>query len=590
MARLVPAARRFVARRRRLAAVIEHLMYRFPYVEDAVTNLVRGDPRERYQAWIAAYDSIDESDIRLMAGELAAFPTAPRLSLIIPTVEPKDGLSAALERSLSEQVFAQWDVEVVGNSCGEWLAALRRATADFVVVVDPSAVLRRHSLLLIARKLRTASDALLVYGDEDEIDGQGGRFGHDFKPDWNPALLRSQDYLGPVVCFRRDEALSAGEFEEDDNDPRWGLFLRLTEHAPASRIHHLPHVLSHRARHEQRVDPDRRAHVARELATRLSRDGLVVDLEAVGQASYRLHHRLPESPPLVSIIVPTTCRLDVLRPCVDSVLGRTSYPNFELLVVVNRDSALTSEQRDFLNGLERRSQVQVLTNEQRPYNFAKTNNWAVEQAKGETLCFLNDDTEVIATDWLSALVTEVLQERVAAAGAMLLYPNGRIQHAGVILGVGGVAAHAYRGAPRGTAGYHERALVAQDVSCVTAACMLVRREAFAQIDGFDPIFATAFNDVDLSLRLRQAGWRIVWTPAAELYHKESTSIGRHHTGERAEQWAVDYDLIRERWKKELLADPSYNQNLSLDGLEVWEPAFPPRVTYPWRRLDGVRPW
>jgi GT2 family glycosyltransferase len=358
----------------------------------------------------------------------------------------------------------------------------------------------------------------------------------------------------------------------------------MTAGAPPQRIHHLPFIMSHRVRHHrvEDADGDRRERAARALERRLRDRDEHVEAEPVGERSNRTRYSLPENAPLVSLIVPTTCRLDVLRPCVGGLLNRTSYPDFEVLLVVNGTGPLTLEQRRFLEAMGARPQVRVLFYDQRPYNFARTNNWALEHARGELLCFLNDDTEVIGSNWLSAMVSEVVQDRVGAAGAMLLFPNNRIQHAGVILGVGGVAAHTYRGRRRDVRGYHDRALVAQDVSCVTAACMVVRREAFWNVGCFDSALAIAFNDVDLCLRLREAGWRIVWTPAAELYHKESASIGRHNVGKMEQQWALEYDLIRSRWAKQLFSDPHYSPNLSLDGLEVWEPAFPPRITYPWR--------
>jgi GT2 family glycosyltransferase len=180
------------------------------------------------------------------------------------------------------------------------------------------------------------------------------------------------------------------------------------------------------------------------------------------------------------------------------------------------------------------------------------------------------------------MVGHVLRDRVGAVGALLLYPNDRIQHAGVVLGAGGVAAHLYRSMPRGIPGYHDRAILDQDLSCVTAACMLVRREAFASVGGFDEAFAVAFNDVDFCLRLRGAGWRIVWTPGAQLYHKESSSLGRHYSAEVRDRWRSEWDLVHNRWGTELTSDPHYSPNLSLDALQLWEPAFPPRVSYPWR--------
>jgi GT2 family glycosyltransferase len=561
-------------------------MYRFPSAEDALLALIRGDPQERYEKWIATYDTLDDVDLLLMRDEVPRLHEPPLFSVIVGPAGASELLPDALERSLRAQVYQRWEAEVVRTPVAdEWNAALRSASGDYAVVVDPRFVLRPHALFLFAHAIAHDPDALLVYGDEDQIDAAGRRSSHYFKPDWNAGLLRSQNYLGGVVCFRRADALALGGFEEEaDCDYAWGLFLRMTVAAPPERMQHLPFILSHRVPqgHVERLDCDRRELVARALEERLTRRGERVDVEPVGETSYRTRHSPPDNPPDVSVIVPTTCRLDVLRPCVDSLLDRTTYPNFEVLLVVNGTGPLTPEQRLYLEGVGKRPQLRVLFYDDRPFNFAKTNNWAAEQARGELLCFLNDDTETIGNDWLLAMVSEVLQDRVGAAGAMLLYPNGRIQHAGVILGPGGVAAHTYRGRRKDTRGYHDRALVAQDVSCVTAACMVVRREAFANVGCFDATLAIAFNDVDFCLRLREAGWRIVWTPAAKLYHNESTSIGRHHLGATGDQWKLEFSLIRGRWGKQLFADPHYSPNLSLDGLEVWEPAFPPRVAYPWR--------
>jgi GT2 family glycosyltransferase len=266
----------------------------------------------------------------------------------------------------------------------------------------------------------------------------------------------------------------------------------------------------------------------------------------------------------------------------DGLMNRTAYEDLEVLLVVNGMHENTREQRDYLREITTLPNVRTLYFDERPYNFSKTNNWAAQQASGDLLCFLNDDTKVITADWLSTMTGHVLRDRVGAVGALLLYPNDRIQHAGVVLGAGGVGAHPYKSMPRDIRGYHERAVVDQDVSCVTAACVLVRREAFSSIGGFNEKFAVAFNDVDFCLRLQEAGWRIVWTPSAQLYHRESSSLGRHDTAEGETQWKAEWDLIHRRWGPKLMSDPYYSPNLSLDVLELWEPAFPPRVSYPWR--------
>jgi GT2 family glycosyltransferase len=574
--------------------------------------------------WITAYDTIDDGDLSAMRDELSRF-TEPRvLSLVVPVGDTTEAMLEALVQSLRAQVYERWEVNFVSRPRADegvttfvaqtssydprfrrlpeeratsladaWDSALRLSTGEFVVLVDPQVSLRPHTLFLLARTLERSPDAVLIYGDEDVIDNRGARSNHYFKPDWNEALLRSQNYLGGLVCFRRSLALAAGGCDEElDDNCAWGLFLRLTADAPRSAIQHLPFILSHRHSAAKPENANRRNEVAGALERRLAPKGERVEAEPLGEASYRTRYALPAKPPTVSIIVPTTCRLEFLRPCLDGLLNRTSYPEVEVLVVVNGVREIVPEQRAYLKAVGARPQVRALFYEDRPYNFSKTNNWAAERAKGELICFLNDDTEVTGSDWLSAMVGQLLQDRVGAVGGMLLYPNDRIQHAGVILGAGGVAAHTYRGRPRGISGYHDRALVDQDVSCVTAACMLVRREAFSNVGGFDATLAIAFNDVDLCLRLREAGWRIVWTPSAQLYHKESASIGRHNTGETEDQWRFEWTLIRSRWAKQLFADPHYSPNLSLDALELWEPAFPPRVSYPWRassREHGVNP-
>ncbi len=230
----------------------------------------------------------------------------------------------------------------------------------------------------------------------------------------------------------------------------------------------------------------------------------------------------------------------------------------------------------FLNKVAKRPNVRTVEYSDRPFNYSWVNNLGAKQASGDILCFLNDDTEVIAADWLDQLVARVSLPQVAAAGPMLYYSDGTIQHAGVILGLGpsGIAGHACHREPRGSQGYFGRACLEQDVSCVTAACMAIRAEVFRTVGGFDEAMPLAYNDVDLCLRLRAAGWRIIWTPAAELVHHESASLGRHDAGERAEQYARDIALMRQRWQSTLNADPFYNRNLSLE--HGYKLAFPPR--------------
>jgi hypothetical protein len=544
-------------------------------LHDALEKRARGNPDERYASWIAQFDTLGDADLAAMKEEQSRFAESPLFSVLVP-IEHGKAVANLLTTSLRAQVYERWDpLSVRASTAEDCNRVLRSAEGNFVVIAAPGVALRPHSLFLFARTLERHPSAVLIYGDDDVLDERGVRSGHFFKPDWNEALLRSQNYLG-VVCLRRSSALAVGGFDEGlDDDHGWGLFLKLSAAVPLDAIQHVPFVVSHRlagaAAHERR----------------LTHPGGDLEVEPVGKASYRVRYSLPQRPPPVSIIVPSTCELKVLRPCVDGLLERTAYPELEVVIVANQVPSPGRETRRYLDSVAASPRARVLSYERPSFNFSAINNWAADQVRGELLCFLNDDTEVIEAGWLSAMVAYAVQDRIAAVGAKLLYPNDRIQHAGIVLGAGGVAAHVYRGSRNGIDGYHDRAVVDQDVAAVSAACMLVRRHAFDAVGGFDEAFAVAYNDIDLCLRLRRAGWRIVWTPSAALYHKEAASLGDHYVGATAKQWETEFELIRSRWEKELVSDPHYSPNLSLDPLLLWEPAFPPRVSYPWRAVASL---
>jgi O-antigen biosynthesis protein len=565
--------------------------------------LVRGDAQKRYERWVDQYDTLAERDLMAMRRIASESSTAHVFSVLVPLAGTSTGEVGLLVDSLVEQVHEGWQAYLVANEAlapplndfaselpardprfkgvVRWDDVLRLSATEYLVVAQPTLSLRPHALFLMASAIEREPSVDLIYGDDDALDAAGVRRDHSFKSDWNDTLLRCQNYVGDLVCLRR--SLAEATRRDDVLDAGcWGLLLRLAKRLSPATVRHIPHVLSHRqtSRSSDNAREDEAAALARWLRGR----GEPAQVELAGSASYRVRYALPAEPPLVTVIVPTTGKLDVLRPCVEGVLNRTDYAHVDLLVVVTEHGERTSEESAYLEEVANFPRASMLFTERGPFNFSSTNNLAAARAAGELLCFLNDDTEVFDKGWLAAMTGHVLRERVGAVGAKLLYPNGRIQHAGVILGAGGVAAHSYRGMPSETVGYHDRAVVDQEVSCVTAACMLVRREAFIDVGGFDEALTVAFNDVDLCLRLRQAGWRIVWTPSAQLCHKESVSTGAHYVAERQTQWASEWNLVRSRWATELTKDPFYSPNLSLDPWELWEPAFPPRVSYPWR--DG----
>ena len=327
--------------------------------------------------------------------------------------------------------------------------------------------------------------------------------------------------------------------------------------------------------------PHARAAAIKAVTQHLKRRRIAAEVTSSGDEDFRrIRYFLPNDKPPVSILIPTRDLLELLQPCVESILGKTIYPNFEL-VLIDNDSR-EPESLGFLDQIAREPRVRILRSPGE-FNFGRLNNFGVTQADSEFIALLNNDLIVITPDWLGEMVSQALQPGVGAVGARLLYPDDRIQHAGVILGGGGVAAHAHKGLPRSNHGYFSRAILVQELSAVTAACMLVRRKAYLEVGGFDEEhLKVAFNDVDFCLRLRQHGYRIIYTPYAEFYHHESASRGLEDTVRKNQRFEAEIKYMHDTWGETLERDPAYNPNFSLASAD-FTLAFPPRVSFPWRK-------
>jgi GT2 family glycosyltransferase len=360
-----------------------------------------------------------------------------------------------------------------------------------------------------------------------------------------------------------------GGFREGyEGSQDYDLAFRCIERVGRDQVVHIPRVLYHWRAIEgstaHRSSEKNYAHVAAKKAidAHFERQGISAEIAPImDTGNWRVRYHLPEPEPSVSIIVPTRNGGETLRRCLDSIRERTDYSNYEIVIVNNQsDEQVTI---DLLEQESRREHRQVIFFDE-PFNFSRLNNVAALQSTGEVLLFLNDDTEVITAGWLRELVSLAIQPGVGAVGAMLYYPDNRIQHAGVVLGIGGVAGHAYPRKPRGHPGDKCRALLVQEMSAVTAACLAVKRDRFDDISGFDESLAVAFNDIDLCLRLSQKGYHNIWTPNAELYHYESLTRGLDTDPSKRRRFEGECDAMRERWGDMLLNDPYYHPALSLD--------------------------
>ena len=400
--------------------------------------------------------------------------------------------------------------------------------------------------------------------------------------------MLSQNAFNHVGVFRRSLIDEIGGFREGfEGGQDYDLVLRAREHTAPERIRHIPHVLYH-----WRVTPGStaRARSEKDYAWQAGRAAIAESLErqgtrgevlpAVSGAYYRVRYGLPDALPKVSVIIPTRDRLALLRHCVDGILERTDYPNLEIVIVDNESR--DPETRAYLNALAQTSAVRVVRVDG-AFNFSRLNNEGVKAASGAIIGLVNNDIEVIESGWLREMVSHAVRPQVAAVGALLLYPDDTIQHAGVILGIGGVAGHIYKRASRGAVGAFGRAALVQNLSAVTAACLVVRRDLYLETGGLNETdLPVAFNDIDFCLRLRERGYLNVWTPFAKLYHLESASRGSDDTALRRDGFARERASMEERWGEIIGHDPYYNPNLSLMS-EQPDLAFPPRVVKAWRQ-------
>ena len=557
-----------------------------------------------YRRWIALYDTLDQTSRQHIESVIVRLPSHPVISIIVP-ISADDGkwLDGTI-RSVQRQLYTYWELcfaldssvpeavsanlkSLVGednricfvnidSASATWAdkcnVALKHASGEYITPIDSGDLLAEHALYWVAKEVVAHRDVDLIFSDEDKIRGKVTRFDPWFKSDWNPTLMLSCNAVGRLGVYRRNLVEQVGGFRSGfESAEEYDLVLRCASRSDANRIRHIPCILYHRCNRAKSQWADSRQAGCRAVAEYLATQNIAAKLE-----DSRIVYGIPTPQPRVSILVATTARPDLLEPCLKSLFKRTSYRNWELILLVNETARQSPEPVAILNDLAKRTNARVVEYPDQPFNYSWVNNLGAAYATGDILCFLNDDTEVITRDWLEQLVARVSLPQVAAAGPMLYYPDGTIQQAGVILGLSGIAGHAYEGEPRGSYGYHGRASLEQDVSCVSAACMAIRAEVFRAHGGFDDAMPLAYNDVDLCLRLRNAGWRIIWTPAAELVHQESASLGRHNVGARAEQYARDVALMRQRWQRSLEFDPFYNCNLSLE--QGYKLAFPPRCS------------
>lgn len=546
-----------------------------------------------YDTWLANNVPGEEE---LESQRQTTFRVQPKFSIVVPLYNTKEPLLRAMIDSVRAQTYGNWELcladgstdrrdrEAIVASYGDprlryerleenqgisenTNAAIRMAEGDFVAFLDHDDLLAPQALYAYAREIEADGDVEFLYSDEDKTDETGSqRFEPFFKPDFSPYMLLSFNYITHFSAIKKSLLDQIGPLDSRfDGAQDYDLILRATE--KAKKVAHVPDILYSWRVTAQSTAMNWKAKAytieAGQRAVQAALDRRGIDAEVLPHRlpnTFTVIFPVPDPEPLISIIIPSHNEAETLRKCIDSILCRHGYSNYEILVVENNSSDPdTFRCYDELRALDPRIRILEWNH---PFNYASINNWAAQQAKGSLLLFLNNDVEVITPDWLEGMASLALQPDVGAVGAKLFYPDHTIQHGGVVIRIGGVAGHSHKGVSCESPGYFQRMATVHDLSAVTAACLMTRADVFREVGGFDEEFVLAFNDVDLCLRIREAGYSILFTPQAELYHYESKTRGYEITQEQQARFTREQIAWLRRWMDKYPGDPFYNPNLT----------------------------
>jgi GT2 family glycosyltransferase len=537
---------------------LERRQGRLAAIADAASS--EGTPRPF--AAIVPVSGNTHDTLEALAASLLA-QSHPAWSMVLVDAGDASPASRELARALAAEDARVAYHEASGQGAiADLNTALEQTAADWVTFLSPGVMLAPTAFAQAALALAADPDAVMVYGDDDRIDPDTTeRWNPFFKPDWSPDLLMAMNYLGPLTLFRREAAVAAGGLRPGFSGAEsYDLALRVTD--ASNRVLHVPDVLVTAIEHapapgEPWIASDWREEECRAIADTLQRRGDDGSVErGIHPGTWRVRYALPD-PPGVTVVIPTGGNLKLLRPCLDDLLHRTNYPNLDILLVDNSNGpdveGLVAELRKSHPNIRR------VVDERKPFNYSALINAAIPHVAHPFALMLNDDITVIEPGWLRAMVEQAQRPEIGIVGARLLYPDNTIQHAGVILGPFGGSVHVFKRMPGDDPGFFNLPDVVRNVSAVTFACALIDRAVFAAIGGLDEVnLPVAFNDTDFCLRAREAGFEVLYTPHAALYHHESvtkTVIAHPH----------EIEYLRDRWGHVIAHDPFYNPNLTRHG-------------------------
>lgn len=556
----------------------------------------RFEPEEvPYGPWYEAYVP-DEAALEKQRHH--HFEYSPLISVAVPAYRTPEKFLAQMIDSLLAQTYGNWELCIANGSpedsamkkvleeytkkdsrirvseltenkgiAGNTNAALEMAQGEFVGLLDHDDLLAPNALYEIVRALDEDRNLDAVYTDEDKVTTElDEHFQPHLKPDFNLDLLRSNNYICHFFVVRRSIVQKVGGFcQEFDGAQDHDFIFRCIE--TAEKVGHIPEILYHWRTHKASTadnpaskmyafDAGKRAIEAH--LKRTGTEGIVSHTPDLG--FFRVKYPV-QGQPLVSVIIPNKDEKETLKACIDSIREKTEYPNYEIIIVENNST--TDEIFQYYKELSQDSRIRLLR-WKKEFNYSAINNYGVRHANGEYLLFLNNDVTVITPGWIKELLGVCQRPEVGAAGVKLIYPDNTIQHAGCVIGLGGIAGHMFVDMPANRTGYLHKASILQDMSAVTAACMMMKRTAFEEAGGFTEKLSVAFNDVDLCLKVRKNHKLIVYDPYVQLYHMESKTRGSEDNKEKVRRFQEEIEYMRCQWIDILKkGDPYYNKNLSL---------------------------
>lgn len=553
-----------------------------------------------YKQWLVVNDAVDIGKLRLLAKNLEQISTAPLISIVMATYNtPTTFLKAAID-SVLKQPYRKWELCIADDKSTnkETLSCLKHYEAadsrikviyrqrnghiseatnsaltivqgEFIAFMDHDDELHPSALTTLVKTILKKPDAKFIYSDEDKIDEFGIRSEPHFKSDFNYELLLTQNYICHLAVFKTDLVKKLGGLNSNYNGAQDHDFvLRAIEEIAPEQIVHIPKVLYHWRIHSASTAASTEAkpyaiEAGREaVKDHLQRTALnaIVSPHPIIPFWHRVKFNLASSTS-IEIIIPTRDRIDLMRMCIESIVNKTTFNNYHITIVDN--GSIEQETLDQFAKWKNNDKISILRDDS-PFNYSRLNNQAAYKTKADLVCLLNNDIEIISPDWLEEMAGHAMRKDVGCVGARLWYPNDTLQHGGVILGIGGIAGHSHKYWPKGDAGYMGRAVSTQALSAVTAACLMIKRSIYEEVGGLDEKIKVAFNDIDFCLRVRNAGYRNVWTPFAEMYHHESASRGHEDNPEKIARFNAEVEFMKNRWGKTLTTDPYYSPHLTLE--------------------------